>query len=193
VLIEDGMGQGYSVGVNPKNQLLTYSIALDAIDEAANRGESYNVTTDVLTLTNAAIENAILYLQNTNPLQNMNILRLSWSFGKATTTGDVIVRGYINPSAGTIISAGTVITPVQRNLGSRFVAQATVLRMAAVAQTQIGGTLASTRIFQDMTEAEIISGFVVPAGSSCCFTVTPPTGNTSMRCSLTASFFYVDR
>ena len=193
MIIEDGKGQGYAVGVNPSNQLLTYAIALDAIDEAANKGGSYNVTTDIVTMTNAAVENALLYVANTNPMQNMNILRLAWSFGRATTSGDVIVRGYINPTAGTLVTAGTPISFVQRNLGSRFVAQGTAIKASAMAQTLIGGTLASTRVFQDMTAVEIISGFVVPAGSAFGVTVTAPTGNTSMRCALTASLFYVDR
>lgn len=193
MIIEDGKGRGYQVGVDADNQLLAYAITLDAIDQSTNKGEAYNVTTDVLTLTNAAVENAVLYMTNTNALQNMNVLRLAWSFGKSTTAGDVIVRGYVNPVSGTLISAGTPVSFIQRNLGARFAAQGTAIKMSAVAQTLVQGTLASTRIFQDQTQVELVSGFVIPAGSSFGLTVTAPTGNTSMRCAVTASVFYVDK
>jgi hypothetical protein len=190
--IDDGQGKGISAGVNKDNRLLTSAITLDAIDAAGQVGEAFNVTTDVVTLTNA-LENAVLYLANTNPTQNLHLQRLAYGFGKATTTGDVIVRTYVNPTSGTLISAGTPISFQQRNLGSRFVAQASAFKMAAVGQTQVGGILISSRVFQDAGDAEILSGFLIPAGSSLVITVQAPAANTSMKLAITAATFFLDK
>ena len=193
MIIEDGKGNGYATGVNPDNQLLTHAVTLDAMDNAARKGDSYALTTDILTLTNGNIENGFFYILNTNPLKDLSLQRMWWSFGKASTAGDVIMRGYANPTGGTLLTAGVPLTFHQRNLGSRFVAQATAYRLNTMAQTVIGGTLIMTRVFQDQQVEDVVSGLMIPAGSALAFTIAAPTGSTSMRASLSVAIYFLER
>lgn len=190
--IEDGLGNAYAAGVDRTKRLMVHAVNVDAIDAAAERGEAFNLTTDVVTLTSTA-ESGVLYVMNSDAERNLILARLAFSFGKASTSGDVIVKTYANPTSGTLLSAGTPITFLQRNLGSRLVAQGTALRAGAVGQTQIGGTLIATRVFQDAREHEVNAGWLIPAGSGLAITVQPPTGNTSMRAAITVACYYADR
>lgn len=191
-IIEDGTGSGRTAGVSADNRLQTESVGLTFLDYRTHEGEAYNISTDVLTLTNA-VEDGILYIKNDRSNSVMLFSNILLGIGKATTgVGDVIFKVYANPTGGTLLSAGTAVAPENRNLGSKLPAQLTAAKMASVGQTITGGTLLSGRLMQDATRIDIDAGWIVPTGSSIALSITPPTSNTSMRVMVVATVAFLD-
>mgnify|MGYP001589393549 CR=1 FL=1 len=190
-IIEDGTGSGRTAGVSDDNRLLTESIGLTFLDYRTSLGQAYNIHTDTLTLTNA-VEDGILYIKNDRANSIMLVSDILLGVGKGTVgTGDVIFKVYANPTGGTLLSAGTAVTPENRNLGSKLPAQLTALKMASVGQTITGGSLLSGRVMQDASRIDIGAGWVLPTGSSVAMSVTPPASNTSMRAMIVATVAFL--
>jgi len=116
--IEDGTGSGFSVKVDGENRLFSRSITESEFDYAVRKGLSFNVNTEFLTITGSS-ETPIMYLKSN---EDRDIILSAWFIGTDNASGtpsrNGLMRVYFNPTAGSIISSGTDVTPVNRQGGS---------------------------------------------------------------------------
>jgi hypothetical protein len=116
--IEDGTGSGFSVKVDGENRLFSRSITETEFDNAVRNGLSFNVNTEFLTITGSS-ETPIMYLKSN---EDRDIILSAWFIGTDNASGtpsrNGLMRVYFNPTAGSIISSGTDVTPVNRQGGS---------------------------------------------------------------------------
>ena len=116
--IEDGTGSGFSVKVDGENRLFSRSITESEFDYAVRKGLSFNVNTEFLTITGSS-ETPIMYLKSN---EDSDIILSAWFIGTDNASGtpsrNGLMRVYFNPTAGSIISSGTDVTPVNRQGGS---------------------------------------------------------------------------
>ena len=116
--IEDGSGQGFSVKVDSENRLYSRSITESEFDYAVRKGFSYNVNTEFITITGST-ETPIMYLKNN---EDSVVILSAWFIGTDNASGTPsrsgLMRVYFNPTAGSIISSGVDVTPVNRLGGS---------------------------------------------------------------------------
>lgn len=123
--IQDGTGTKLKVKVNEDNRLLGQSIIETEFDNAVGKGEAYNINTEFLTAT-SSVEIPLLYVKNE---EDRDLILSAWFIGtdadSGTATRQSLLRVYTNPTGGTIISAGTDVTPVNRKVGSNNQLQVT--------------------------------------------------------------------
>lgn len=116
--IEDGTGSGFSVKVDGENRLFSRSIIESEFDHAVRKGLSFNVNTEFLTITGSS-ETPIMYLKSN---EDRDVVLSAWFIGTDNASGtpsrNGLMRVYFNPTAGSIISSGTDVTPVNRQGGS---------------------------------------------------------------------------
>ena len=116
--IEDGTGSGFSVKVDGENRLFSRSITESEFDHAVRKGLSFNVNTEFLTITGSS-ETPIMYLKSN---EDRDVVLSAWFIGTDNASGtpsrNGLMRVYFNPTAGSIISSGTDVTPVNRQGGS---------------------------------------------------------------------------
>ena len=115
---EDGTGSGFSVKVDGDNRLFSRSITETEFDYAVRNGSSFNVNTEFLTITGSS-ETPIMYLKSN---EDSDVILSAWFIGTDNASGTPsrsgLMRVYFNPTAGSIISSGTDVTPVNRQGGS---------------------------------------------------------------------------
>jgi len=115
--IEDGTGSGFSVKVDGENRLFSRSITESEFEYSVRKGSSFNVNTEFLTITGSS-ETPIMYLKSN---EDKDIILAAWFIGTDNSSGGTrsgLMRVYFNPTAGSIISSGTDVTPVNRQGGS---------------------------------------------------------------------------
>lgn len=178
-ILRDGTGSGSLAKVNQNNRLYTTSITIDENLQATKSGNSYNINTGVITLTNTT-DTPIMYLKN-NETASLHIYAIAVGFGPSTGGSGVnkitVVR---NPTAGTIVSGATdVDINSNRNYGSPNTLTVDAYK-GATGLTMTDGDDhlllfqgASGRLFATIDE-------LLPVGSSIGVKITAPTGNTSM-------------
>ena len=149
------------------------------------------VDTQLITLTSAN-ESACLYIKNTSPTLYLIPVYSRICFGSSTggTTTDVIVRGYFNPTAGTILVSGTPSAGGNANSGFNTLAPCTVLIGAEGLTAVAIATLAD--IAQVKTVYDAPPGFNLAPGGAIIAAITPPPGNTSMKVDLELGFVMID-
>lgn len=133
LIIQDGRGQGYTGGVTPENELLTHATSQGHLGVTSRQnGSAFYAISGFIPLTTTASFSGILYLKNTGevPVYIWNVrtsgtVAQQWQFIK-------------NPTAGTLISGGTAITPQNLNFQSTNAFVGTVL-YGADAQTVTDG------------------------------------------------------
>jgi len=188
IIIEDGGGTGKRAKVDANNRLFVNSIAESLIDHATDYGERYNINTGNVTL-NSTTESALLYVKN-NEDDDLVITSLVYNIGSATSTDNILVDVYRNPTSGTIVSGATNVTAVSNmNYGSNKTLLVNAY-VGAQSLTQTGGTISVKSIIREKTRAVVSLGAIhLPKGSSLAVTVTPPTGNTGVLVNIAASCF----
>lgn len=176
---DSGVGGQYNAGVTTDNQLKTFSVGRDVATQINLEGDSYNINTGLITLTNAT-DTPVLYLKN-NELRDLLITAIA--VGMQDSTGGsglaqiTVVR---NPTEGTIVSDATnVDINSNRNYGSSNTLSDDVYK-GATGSTMTNGTDHiiflqgdSGRLFASVDE-------VLPKGTSIGVKITPPAGNTSL-------------
>jgi len=186
------MGVNRSAGVANNGQLidskgraLVFSISEPGQIAALLAGESYFLTTGIITLTNTG-ESWLLYLKNNNPkdLIITDFILSSTSDGTAGTP--VQLKANVQPTAGTLISAGTVAVIGNLKVGSSAVSQAEGL-IGIQGSTITDGTPIPINVSAAL-DKRIEQPIVLPLGASLAISITPPTANTSMPLVLTIRF-----
>lgn len=191
MLIDDGKGKGFMAGVDSANRLLTLAQTITSREVGAIAGDaSYFFTTGQLTLTSAN-ESGLLYVKNQSPNRVFVLESLQVSLGLSAggTAKDVVVKIYPNPTAGTLLTAGTTVSAVNSNFGSSVPAQAQVL-VGAEGSTIVPTATNIQFIFRDQYYTNIDVVGCLPIGTALAISITPGTGNTSMKVLLSAGGFY---
>ena len=176
--IEDGRGKGFQVAVDSTNRLEVHAATVDEERIATVEGEAWQFGSATVAFT-AATASAILFVKNTDT-RDMIIDRLRLHLGTVTGgTGDWTLGIVRNPTAGTLVSGGTVITPTNINHGSSKEPSGTFLR-GVQGSTLTDGTTSSFPI-KSSGDGIIIFPFgrILPTGASIGISVTPPTGTTA--------------
>ena len=118
MIIEDGTGSGRKAKVTTENKLRVSSTTLSEDKLAAVEGRAFNINTEIIALTGTG-ESAVLYVKN-NESEDISIQGFFVGVGtlSGTSSDSILVRAYINPTGGTLISNAVDVTVTNRNLGS---------------------------------------------------------------------------
>lgn len=194
MFIEDGSGSGTRAKVNKGNRLSVVAQTLSTTDALAFLSQAYSFLSGILTLTTAG-ESGLIFIKNNNQNLYLRIDRFILSAGKSTggNPGDVTWKCYQNPTTGTLISAGTIVVPVNHNFGVSLPAQADALSGAEGKTITNGTPMFGPLIGADnRSPLDFLSGILIPAGQTVAVSVTPPTGNTSIRVAALIIASFVD-
>jgi len=181
-IIQDGTGKSYATKVDIDGRLHVDSITTDREAYSSQKGYSFNINTGLITLTNAATDNGVLYVKN-NEDYNLVITNLFYQTGASTGgSGNIIVSLYRNPTTGTLISgASAVEININRNFGSSRTLSVLAYK-GATGNTITDGSKALESILATATQRIAVSAgaITLPKGASIAVQFKTPTGNTSM-------------
>lgn len=137
--IQDGSGRGYLAKVDADQRLLVEATSTPDDKRATEEGNSYNVNTGIITLTNAT-DTPIMYFKNTGE-PDVHITAIAFGVGPSTGGSGGIPKITIirNPTAGTITSGSDVDINSNRNYGSSNTLDATA-KKGATGLTMTDGT-----------------------------------------------------
>lgn len=143
--IEDGTGRGKLAKVNDANQLHTFSLIEFPVEASAHNGQVFTVASDFINITTTASFTGFLYLLENSLTKYTHIETI-----RCTSTVNCLWQLIKNPTAGTLISGGTAVTPQNTNFSSGRSMELTAKKTTAGAGLTItDGTL----IGQWMTSA----------------------------------------
>lgn len=177
-VIKDG-SSGSTVQVDEKNRMRTFATTQGEETTAALEGDTYTATTSRITLT-SDLESAVLYVKNTDDVSWI-LTRIFSNVGASTAgTGDWNFKIVKNPTAGTLISAGTVVTPQNLNFGSAKELTSTILE-GVEASTITNGTDVIDSLIPTASTRVLIANnpLIIEPASTMAIKITPPSGNTS--------------
>lgn len=171
-VIQDGTGTGYFARVDSENRLDVRAVSDATIIHESGQGNAWNINTQNVSVSSAG-ENALLYFKN-NSSQDAVVasLFIGIGTGTGTATDNALIRAYVNPTGGTLISGGGAVTVVNRRIGSGRTFNYTVL--SGSSGSTITGQAATPILYQTQTASSRVAGDVnltVPKGQSIALTV----------------------
>ena len=180
--IEDGSGSSYLAKVDSKKRLYTKSVSIGENLEATKTGDSFNINTGVITLTDS-VDTPVAYLKN-NETKSLHIVAIAIGLGPSTGGSGGIPKVTVirNPTTGTIISSTPTAVDISsnRNYGSAKALDSVLAYKGATGDTMTDGDdhliifqSAGSRLFATIDE-------LLPTGSSIGVKVDPQPSNTSM-------------
>ena len=173
--IKDGTGSGRNAKVGVANRLHTHSLAVSVPSLATSLGDAFNVSSELVTLTTAG-ESALLYIKN-NEEEALSIITEFVNIGTATgSTAKGIIKFYLTPSAGTIVSDATEAQVLNRSIGNTQTLTADAYK-GAEGKTFTDGSI----IALPSPGGAITSEYIIPRGTSFGLSYTPATGTTSQQ------------
>lgn len=185
MMIEGG-ANGAKVGVSPTNRMYTTAEVflpeeVGALTTSPPCAFAWNSLQQTLT---TAGESGILYIQNTDQDQQLLIRSIEIGIGQSTggATSNAIAKLYGNPSAltGTLVSAGTAVNGVARNVGQAQLANA-IGWAGTEGKTITNGTVLETQLLRTQAWQSIAGkGLVLPQSGAIAVSITPPASNTSL-------------
>jgi hypothetical protein len=182
-MILDGQGKGYRAKVNENQRLYTNSITIEENFSATKLGNSYNINTGIIDLTDAT-ETPIMYFKN-NEEQRFHILTVvfaAWTSTGGTGTDGVPKLVFVrNPTTGTIISSPTnVDINSNRNYGSSNTLTVDAYK-GATGDTMTDGSDHILVQLGTSGRTAISIDEILPKGSSIGVKYTPQGSNTSQK------------
>ena len=171
---------GFSATVNSRNQLdVAATSEPQEVVEALNGG-AFLITTGSVNLTSANLS-MLLYFQNSESVSWV-LNESSAVFGATDGTGDTEAQFTVNPTTGTLISAGSNLVPINLNLGSSKALTGT-FKLGAEGSTVTNGGVAAPTLIPEGMLSRIFPGnpIIIAPGSSLAIGIKPPTGTTSMN------------
>jgi hypothetical protein len=189
--IEDGEGTGVTAGVSSEHRMKTTSAAYTALQFRTANGGAYNINVGTMTLTSSQ-ESGIVFFKNTSATVSLQFDRIHLSVGKSTSgSGDVIIRYYQNPTAGTLLTYAQPVTgTANRNFGFSKPIPATTYK-GGDGTTATGGTFVASFIVQDANFYLFEPQLVLAPGTSVAITMQPKTGNVSLLTTATVNLFEI--
>lgn len=118
-----------------ENRLHTFSLIEYPTEAFAHNGDTFQVPTDFIALTTTASYSGVWYITNMSATHNIHIEGM-----RTTSTVGTLWQLIKNPTAGTLISGGAALTPVNTNFSSGKTMSGTV-KKGADALTITDGTL----------------------------------------------------
>ena len=180
---------GDTAAVDKKFRLATKAVTFTSSLSASMEGNQYNISgASFPVLTNAA-ETPVFYLLN-NETDKTDWAITQIVIIAATSTGgsgDWTVRFFSNPTAGTIITAGTDAVVTNLDVGSNTPLNA-VAKIGATGQTLSGGSPIDRLVPATPASLAIpLDAVIVGPGEAMGVAVIPPTGNTSLKMEVAVS------
>ncbi len=175
--IKDGTGASKFAKVDSTNRLHTRGIVTNLYQQALVDGKAFFISSGVQTLTSANIS-YLLYVKNNDDrdlLVDLSIVNLGASTGGS---GDFIFTITLNPTAGTLVSAGSTGVAANVNLGSATTADLTVL--TGIEGSTLTDGIPIPNILNYPGRETVQDTVVLPRGSSLAMGATPPSGSTAM-------------
>jgi hypothetical protein len=124
--IEDGSGKGYSAKVDVDNRLYVSAVTRTEFDTATDNGDAFNINTEFVTIT-SSVEVPLLYVKNN---EDNDLTIAAWFIGTTAASGSstrsTLMQVYSNPTDGTIITSGTDVTAVNRQIGNANILDADI-------------------------------------------------------------------
>ena len=132
---------GDKATVDTQGRLQVASTSFTRYEQASEDGKAFNSNTEYVTLTSAG-ENATFYMKNT---AESDVIIEAWFWGVenlsgGTPTGNPVLRGYFNPTGGTLISDAVPVAVVNRNGGSSETFEEVIAYKASGTGKTITGT-----------------------------------------------------
>lgn len=181
-IIQDS-STGVTAKVHKDNLLAVRAIVFPESAHATDLGNSYNINSGLITLTNDA-ESGVLYFKN-NDNMNIHIDAIVAILGPSTngiTTDTTRVRVYGNPTTGTLISNEVDADVVKnRNLGDPSALDALIYK-GATGNTITNGGVVIDSLINPGGRVSFNIDLNVPKGKSVAITFEPNDSNTSMKC-----------
>ena len=172
--VKDGTGTCIHAKVGDRHRLHTHALTTSTSSVASMRGDAFNVSSELVTLTSDS-DSALLYVEN-NEDHSISVTTLFVNLGTSTDgSGKSLVSFHLNPNAGTIISDATPAQVLNRNVTNSETLDAATYK-GAEGKTISGGDIVQL----PLNGGPIVSEYVLPKGAKFALSVTPPTGNTSM-------------
>jgi hypothetical protein len=197
-VIQDGRGGGFQAHVGSDNHLSVNSASLSYLIVKSLGEQSFSIPCGPSTLT-AGGTHGMFWIKNDRTDDSVMVIdSIVMSMGaivpSLTAGSSIIARFHKGVMGGTLVTAGSPVTPVNRNFGSSQTAMVTVRVPSANNQTVEGGVLISTVLFQAPLQAAIFSGvgWVFPSGASLGVSLEVPVGTTSLQVTATPLIFFVD-
>lgn len=188
--IKDGSGSGLKAKVDGDHRLCVASVNKTELQHAIDKGETWNLGTDYVTLTSDNPSD-LIYIENTSG--DAYAIDLYIVNTKASTggSGDVDIEILRNPTGGTTISAGSDILGVNMNFSSNNKIEG--ILKAGVEGSTLTGEDDSLRS-KTTADNRLLLGTItrLERGASVGVRVTPPAGNTSMEVEVIVEIFKED-
>lgn len=178
--VEGGNNPNNAVHVDDEGKMQTRSVTITEQASKALVGETFNINTGLVTLTNDT-ETPLFYFKNTGESKPIILTRIFITF-LTSTGGSGHVLGCVKrgTTGGTILDQD--LEKVSNfNFGASVEPNAE-LRFGATNITETGGTPVPEFLFTGDNQRHIIpfDSITLPRGASALFTFTPPAGNTSI-------------
>jgi hypothetical protein len=164
--------------------MYTSAVTIEENLQATKNGDSYNINTGTITLTNDTAS-AVAYVKN-NESQDLHVTAIAVGLGPspAGTTAEIPAITVIrNPTAGTIVSSAVAVSiNCNRNYGSSKTLTVDAYKAASSELTFTDGAdhlllyqAPNGRLFANIDE-------ILTKGDSIGIKIDPQAGNTSMDC-----------
>lgn len=151
MIIDDGQGRGSSAGVTVDNKLLTQAVTQSVAMAEAEKGNVFQFTTGIISLTTTASYNGLFYVKNTHGEKNvyLEIFRFGagaigeWRVTKDPSTGTLITNGTTMPAvntrfdsgnsfSGTSLKGANALTITDGTTFAEFPGQATFIELGGI-------------------------------------------------------------
>lgn len=184
IKISDGKGKGNLAGVTSKNKLLTLATVESRAHSAAELGQTFFLTTDLIPLSTSGSEHGFLYIQNTSTDKHIHIEQI-----RLTTDGLVYFRLYKgnlkNIMSGTLISSGAGIDPENTNFSIERSLEVTATKGADGDEVGGGRCISQVILTDNTTEMHIDFTSLLLARNDHIALTAVVTSNISIGASLT--------
>ncbi len=178
--IQDGRGTGNRAGVTEDGKLLVFATTETEETNGVHNSTSFNIETSKITLTSGS-KSGILYVQNDETLDLIITGFFMLTGGSTGGSGDIETAIEYNPTAtgSTLVSAGTDVAAVNKNVGSSVTLNATI-KEGVEGSTVDAGLKKISSMWLGPGRLVVPITINLPKGRSVALTITPQTGNTSM-------------
>lgn len=179
--IKDGTGTGNLAKVSEDNKLLVFGTIETEETNGVHNSTSFNIETGVINLTSGT-KSGILYVLNGEDLDLIITGFFTLTGNSTGGSGDVMTTIEYNPTlaGSTLVSAGTPLTPVNKNVGSSVTLSATV-NQGFEGATVDAGLQSISSLWTSEGRLVVPITINLPKGRSVALTITPAAGNTSMN------------
>jgi hypothetical protein len=179
--ITDGTGTGLEAAVDATNRLLVEAVTESEQLEATAHGESFQIGSGPITLTNTA-DSAVLFYKN-NEDRDIIITAVNVTSSKQTGSSAGVFLAKLW-TEGTALSAGTAQTALNNNFGSNNTLDATITA-GQTGATVTDGVANGVFYIPEAIYFHTDVAWVFPKGSSIAMSVTPGASNTSVTITVT--------